>query len=68
MPDENIVELLAKPISIKTAIELGCGEGRNAIYMAKQGISVTMFLTQFKAYSSCGFACLRQRGSQWKYI
>jgi len=41
MPDENIVELLAKPIPIKTAIVLGCGEGRNAIYMAKQGISVT---------------------------
>ena len=41
MPDENLVEFLANNIPIKTAIELGCGEGRNAIYMAAKGISVT---------------------------
>jgi len=41
MPDENLVDFLAQGISIKTAIELGCGEGRNAIYMAKQGVTVT---------------------------
>ena len=41
MPDENLVEFLNKDVSIKSAVELGCGEGRNAIYMAKQGISVT---------------------------
>ena len=41
MPDENLVEFLNNNIPIKTAIELGCGEGRNAVYMAKKGISVT---------------------------
>ena len=41
MPDENLVNFLQQGISIKTAIELGCGEGRNAIYMAKQGVAVT---------------------------
>ena len=41
MPDENLVDFLQQGISIKTALELGCGEGRNAIYMAKQGITVT---------------------------
>ena len=43
MPDENLVEFLSKGISIKSAAELGCGEGRNAIYMAKNNISVTAF-------------------------
>ena len=41
LPDENLVEFLSGDVSIKTAVELGCGEGRNAIFMAKQGISVT---------------------------
>ena len=41
LPDENLVEFLNNDVSIKTAIELGCGEGRNAIFMAAQGISVT---------------------------
>lgn len=41
LPDENLVEFLHKGVVITSAIELGCGEGRNAIYMAKQGISVT---------------------------
>jgi len=41
MPDEDLVEFLANTILIKTAIELGCGEGRNAVYMAKKGISIT---------------------------
>jgi len=40
-PDENLVEHLSKIMPVKTALELGCGEGRNAIYMSKQGISVT---------------------------
>lgn len=43
MPDENLVEFLCKNSNIKSAAELGCGEGRNAVYMAKQGISVTAF-------------------------
>lgn len=41
LPDENLVEFLNKGLHTKTAIELGCGEGRNAIYMAKQGVTVT---------------------------
>lgn len=38
LPDENLVEFLNVNTKIKSAIELGCGEGRNAIYIAKQGI------------------------------
>lgn len=41
VPDENLVEFFKKELPIKSAIEFGCGEGRNAIFMAKQGISVT---------------------------
>ncbi len=40
-PDENLVEFLAQGIPIQSAIEFGCGEGRNAIYMAQLGVSVT---------------------------
>lgn len=41
VPDENLVEFFDKGIPINTSIEFGCGEGRNAIFMAKQGVSVT---------------------------
>jgi len=41
MPDENLVEFIKGNDSIRTAVELGCGEGRNSIYMAKRGIEVT---------------------------
>ncbi len=41
LPDENLVELFNNGLSISSAIEFGCGEGRNAIFMAKQGVSVT---------------------------
>ncbi len=41
LPDENLVEFLNGDIAITSAVELGCGEGRNAIYMAKQGLAVT---------------------------
>jgi 2-polyprenyl-3-methyl-5-hydroxy-6-metoxy-1,4-benzoquinol methylase len=40
LPDENLVETVCN-IKLNTALELGCGEGRNAIYMAKQGVKVT---------------------------
>lgn len=43
MPDENLVAFLNKEKSITSAMELGCGEGRNAIYIAKQGISVKAY-------------------------
>lgn len=43
MPDENLVSFLKKNPQIKSAVEFGCGEGRNAIYMAKQGIEVTAY-------------------------
>lgn len=43
LPDENLVEFLGKNIPISSSVEFGCGEGRNAIYMAKRGISVTAF-------------------------
>lgn len=41
LPDENLVEFFSKDVVVTSAIEFGCGEGRNAIYMAKQGVSVT---------------------------
>ncbi|MDF2542410.1 MAG: Methyltransferase type 12 [Herbinix sp.] len=41
LPDENLVEFFDKGIPKKSCIEFGCGEGRNAIYMAKQGTTVT---------------------------
>jgi SAM-dependent methyltransferase len=41
LPDENLVEFFSKEVPVTSAIEFGCGEGRNAIYMAKQGVSVT---------------------------
>lgn len=39
LPDKTITEFI-KENDIKTAIEFGCGEGRNAIYLAKNGIDV----------------------------
>lgn len=39
LPDENLVEILNNH-KIKSALELGCGEGRNAVYMAKNDIAV----------------------------
>lgn len=41
VPDENLVEFFKKGIPITSSIEFGCGEGRNAIFMAKHGVSVT---------------------------
>ena len=40
MPDENLKELV-DTLPIRTALELGCGEGRNAIFLASRGIEVT---------------------------
>ncbi|CAG9621130.1 class I SAM-dependent methyltransferase [Sutcliffiella rhizosphaerae] len=39
-PDENLVSIFQKGISIERVLELGCGPGRNAIYMAKNGSKV----------------------------
>ncbi|MDE5414565.1 class I SAM-dependent methyltransferase [Alkalihalobacterium chitinilyticum] len=39
-PDENLVEYFSKGLSPEKVLELGCGPGRNAIYMAKQGCEV----------------------------
>jgi len=40
-PDENLVSYLEKKmIRPNKVLELGCGAGRNAIYLAKQGCSV----------------------------
>lgn len=41
LPDENLVKFIESNGSINTALELGCGEGRNAIYLAKKGIDIT---------------------------
>lgn len=41
VPDENLVDFLGKGLPITSSIELGCGEGRNAIFMSKHGVSVT---------------------------
>lgn len=39
-PDENLVEYFSGKIFPKRVLELGCGPGRNAIFMAKQGCQV----------------------------
>ena len=43
MPDENLAAFLKEQTGIRSAVEFGCGEGRNAIYMAKKGVEVTAF-------------------------
>lgn len=40
-PDENLVEYFNKGLTVKKVLELGSGPGRNAIFMAKQGCSVS---------------------------
>ncbi|MBL4931973.1 class I SAM-dependent methyltransferase [Clostridium paridis] len=41
LPDENLKDFFSKFERIpNTVLELGCGEGRNAIFMAKQGSNV----------------------------
>lgn len=39
LPDKAITQFIEKH-KIETALEFGCGEGRNAIYLAKNGIDV----------------------------
>lgn len=39
-PDENLVDYFEEGLSPIRVLELGCGPGRNAIYMAKQGCHV----------------------------
>ena len=41
LPDENLAEFLETCPTPARALELGCGEGRNAIYMAGRGVDVT---------------------------
>ncbi|MCL2300801.1 MAG: class I SAM-dependent methyltransferase [Firmicutes bacterium] len=41
LPDENLAEFLETCPMPARALELGCGEGRNAIYMAGRGMEVT---------------------------
>jgi len=41
LPDENLVEFLETYPTPAHALELGCGEGRNAIYMAGRVVKVT---------------------------
>ena len=40
LPDKMITEFV-QGHSIRDAVEFGCGEGRNAIFLAKSGIDVT---------------------------
>lgn len=40
VPDENLVELVA-PLPAGRALDLGCGTGRNALWLARTGWSVT---------------------------
>jgi len=41
LPDENLAEFLEDYPKPGRALEFGCGEGRNAIFMAAKGIDVT---------------------------
>lgn len=41
LADENLVAFLSQNPKLHTALELGCGEGRNAIYLAQQNVKVT---------------------------
>lgn len=41
LPDENLASLIEDNEDIKHALEIGCGEGRNAIYLASKGLTVT---------------------------
>ncbi len=42
IPDENLVSYIKKErVSKGKVLELGCGPGRNAIYLATQGFDVT---------------------------
>lgn len=42
MPDAELVQLVAQhPVKPCPALELGCGTGTNAIWLAKQGFQVT---------------------------
>ncbi len=48
LPDEKLVEILDN-YNFENALELGCGEGRNAVYMAKHIKSVTAVDLSYKA-------------------
>lgn len=39
-PDENLVSYLEEGLLPKRVLEIGCGPGRNAIYLAKMGCTV----------------------------
>ena len=42
-PSEPVVKAAAKLTAGAKALDIGCGEGRNAIYLAEQGLRVTAF-------------------------
>ena len=49
-PDENLVSYFnSEQLKTSKVLELGCGEGRNAIYMAKQGCDVEAIDISIKA-------------------
>jgi len=54
LPDENLVEFVECPDypQPKYALELGCGEGRNAIYMTSRNINVTAVDTSHVAINN----------------
>ena len=39
-PDENLVDYFNNGLAPKRVLEIGCGPGRNAVYMAKKGCEV----------------------------
>ncbi|MGD7043130.1 class I SAM-dependent methyltransferase [Jeotgalibacillus proteolyticus] len=39
-PDENLVEYFTNGLAPERVLEIGCGPGRNAVYMAKKGCKV----------------------------
>lgn len=48
-PDENLVDYFENGLAPNRVLELGCGPGRNAIYMAKKGCKVEALDLSFNA-------------------
>jgi SAM-dependent methyltransferase len=53
-PSAEIVTLADKLPAIATVLDLGCGEGRNALFLAERGFDVTVVDISKSGFASCG--------------